>query len=94
MTGAADAMMDFPAGTIFSPYQVLRNISDEPISIKPKLFWMQGGASKAAALRRKPESCYAATSPGTKQPWAVRSAHSDLNHIGALFPFLRRQGGS
>ncbi len=48
MAGAADPMMSFPVGTTFTPYSVLRNTSDAPISVTPTLWWMQGGASHSA----------------------------------------------
>ncbi|MBV9759862.1 MAG: hypothetical protein JO340_04800, partial [Acidobacteriaceae bacterium] len=50
MTGLADPMMGFPAGTTFTPYSVLRNVSDEAISITPRLYWMQAGAAHSAKL--------------------------------------------
>lgn len=48
MTGAADPMMNFPAGTVFTPYSVLRNTSDQPLVVTPTLWWMQGSARSAA----------------------------------------------
>jgi hypothetical protein len=45
MVGAADPMMKFPAGTIFSPYSVLRNVSDSPAAVTPTLWWMAGGTA-------------------------------------------------
>jgi hypothetical protein len=50
MTGAADPMMSFPAGTTFTPYSMVRNISDQPIHATPTLWWMEGSAPKSAAL--------------------------------------------
>jgi hypothetical protein len=50
MTGQADPMLAFPAGTVFTPYSVARNISSQPIVITPNLWWMEGGAAKTAAL--------------------------------------------
>ncbi len=41
MAGAADPMMSFPAGTTFTPYSILRNISAAPIAITPTLWWME-----------------------------------------------------
>ncbi len=52
MSGAADPMMKFPAGTAFTPYSIVRNISDQPVSIALSLYWMEGGAAKAAQLQR------------------------------------------
>jgi hypothetical protein len=50
MTGTADPMMFFPAGTTFTPYSVLRNISERPLSFTPTLWWMEGGKPRSAAL--------------------------------------------
>lgn len=50
MTGAADHMMQFPAGTTFTPYSVLRNVSNAPLSLTPKLWWMESGAAHSAQL--------------------------------------------
>jgi hypothetical protein len=52
MAGAADPMMLFPAGTTFTPYSVLRNVSDAPVSVTPTLWWMEGGASHSIRLPR------------------------------------------
>jgi len=50
MAGAADPMMLFPAGTTFTPYSVLRNVSDAPISVTPTLWWMAGAVPHSAQL--------------------------------------------
>lgn len=50
MVGAADPMMRFPAGTTFTPYSVLRNISTNPMSVTPTLWWMQAGVAAFAPL--------------------------------------------
>jgi hypothetical protein len=50
MTGAADPMMFFPAGTTFTPYSVLRNVSDAPISLTPTLWWMEGAEPHSTQL--------------------------------------------
>ncbi|MGH9511694.1 MAG: Ig-like domain-containing protein [Terriglobales bacterium] len=50
MAGAADPMMLFPAGTTFTPYSVLRNVSSAPISVTPTLWWMAGGLPHSAQL--------------------------------------------
>jgi hypothetical protein len=52
MAGAADPMMLFPAGTTFTPYSVLRNVSDAPVSVTPTLWWMEGGVPHSARLPR------------------------------------------
>lgn len=51
MTGAADPMMRFPAGTVFTPFSVARNVSDQPVSVTPRIYWMQGGATRSARLQ-------------------------------------------
>jgi hypothetical protein len=50
MSGAADPMMNFPAGTVFTPYSVVRNISNEPASVTPRLWWMAGARAQSAQL--------------------------------------------
>lgn len=50
MSGAADPMLSFPAGTVFTPFSVIRNISDSSVSVKPHLFWMEAGKARSAAL--------------------------------------------
>ncbi len=50
MAGAADPMMLFPVGTTFTPYSILRNISDGPLLIKPTLWWMQAGSAHSAVI--------------------------------------------
>ena len=50
MMGAADPMMLFPTGTEFTPFSVARNISNEPLAIKPTVHWMQGGEAHSVML--------------------------------------------
>jgi Bacterial Ig-like domain (group 2) len=50
MSGAADPMMLFPAGTTFTPYSILRNVSDALLSITPTLWWMEGGRPHSSPL--------------------------------------------
>jgi hypothetical protein len=50
MTGAADPMMFFPGGTTFTPYSLLRNVSNSPISLTPTLWWMEAGIPRSAQL--------------------------------------------
>jgi hypothetical protein len=45
MAGAADPMMHFPAGTTFTPYAVLRDLSTQPISVTPVIYWMADGVA-------------------------------------------------
>lgn len=51
MTGAADPMMKFPAGTRFTPYSVLRNISGTPLSLTPMIWWMEDGQAHSARVQ-------------------------------------------
>ena len=50
MIGTADPMMNFPYGTTFTPYSVVRNVSDQPATITPTVWWMSGGTPKSAPL--------------------------------------------
>jgi hypothetical protein len=50
MTGEADPMMRFPAGTAFTPYFILRNITAQAYVIQPKLYWMENSAPHSLQL--------------------------------------------
>jgi hypothetical protein len=50
MTGAADPMMNFPSGTVFTPYSMVRNISDKAATTTPTVWWMSGGAPQSVQL--------------------------------------------
>ena len=50
MTGASDPMMNFPYGTIFTPYSLVRNISEQPVTVTPELWWMSGGSPHSSTL--------------------------------------------
>ncbi|HLK03908.1 MAG TPA: hypothetical protein VKT53_05665 [Candidatus Acidoferrum sp.] len=50
MTGVADPMMAFPAGTAFTPYSVVRNTSDQPATVTPTLWWMEASVPRSAEL--------------------------------------------
>lgn len=50
MMGAADPMMSFPAGTVFTPYSLARNISEQPFAVTPTLWWMQGAVARSYQL--------------------------------------------
>jgi len=50
MTGAADPMMQFPENTTFTPYSVMRNVSDQNATITPTLYWMRDGAAQSRTL--------------------------------------------
>ena len=47
MTGAADPMMHFPAGTVFTPYLVARNLAQQVITVRPTVYWMQAGTPRS-----------------------------------------------
>jgi hypothetical protein len=51
MTGEADPMMAFPAGTVFSPFSMVRNVGEQPALVTPSLYWMEGGAARSAQLQ-------------------------------------------
>ena len=50
MVSAADPMLLFPAGTRFAPYSVVRNVTGQPATVSPVLYWMAGGAASSAEL--------------------------------------------
>ena len=50
MTGAADPMLKFPAGTVFTAYTSVRNISREKVGVTPVIWWMRGAAPHSARL--------------------------------------------
>jgi hypothetical protein len=51
MSGAADPMMNFPANTTFTPFSVLRNVSNATLSVTPTLWWMQGGSAHSVRMQ-------------------------------------------
>lgn len=51
MSGAADPMMAFPAGTTFRPYSVIRNVSQQDIIIQPTVYRMEGSTAQSLGLR-------------------------------------------
>jgi hypothetical protein len=51
MSGAADPMMNFPAGTTFTPYSLLRNVGPQTASVTPSVYWMEGGSARFAQLQ-------------------------------------------
>ncbi|MCU1269955.1 MAG: hypothetical protein JWN74_1249 [Acidobacteriaceae bacterium] len=51
MTGSADPMMRFPASTVFTPFSIARNVSSQPISVSPTIYWMEGGKARSATLQ-------------------------------------------
>ncbi|MGB8476679.1 MAG: hypothetical protein WCE61_21570 [Candidatus Acidiferrum sp.] len=52
MTGAADPMMSFPNGTTFTPFSLVRNVGDVPVTVTPSFYWMLGGS--AVSSRQSP----------------------------------------
>lgn len=63
MTGAADPMMNFPSGTVFTPYSLVRNISDQPATVTPELWWMSGGSPQSTTLPQMTLSPHQTTNP-------------------------------
>lgn len=66
MTGPADPWMNFPEGTVFTPYSVIRNISTSPITAAPTLWWMQGDAPvsfQLPSIRVLPSQTYSVDMP-------------------------------
>jgi hypothetical protein len=51
MLGAPDPMMKFPSGTQFGIYLALRNTTEQPISIIPTLYYMEGAEVRKVALK-------------------------------------------
>jgi hypothetical protein len=52
MAGFADPMMLFPARTVFTPYSLIRNPTNEPIGITPVLWWMEASTPRSVRLPR------------------------------------------
>lgn len=50
MTGAADPMMGFPAGTRFSPYVALHNTTAEELRVAANVQYMQASQPKTAQI--------------------------------------------
>jgi hypothetical protein len=89
MAGAADPMMQFPAGTVFAPFSVARNVSDQPVSLSPSIYWMQGGAARSATLQ--PITLLPAESLSLDVPHLLASAGlQDFN--GSFNLILEAQG--
>lgn len=49
MVGNPDPMMEFPSGTKFTPYTILRNADSQPITVQPRLFYLTGKETKKVA---------------------------------------------
>jgi hypothetical protein len=89
MAGAADPMMHFPAGTVFTPYSVLRNIGTQPAIVTPVIYWMAGGTARSA---RQSAFTLAPLQTETLDVLALMS-HSGLqNFNGSLNLVLEVQG--
>src|SRR5262249_40401762 len=83
MTGAADPMLQFPAGTMFTPYFLLRNISDQPMTITPTLYWMDADGPKFTDLRSfflRPSQA-ASLNPGSLMSSSGVPANGSVNLI-------------
>jgi hypothetical protein len=84
MTGPADPMMSFPKGTIFTPYSVVRNISDQPITVTPTLWWMEDNAPRSArlsAITLRPYQTANLNVPDLLLKAGVKSAAADFNLV-------------
>ncbi len=82
MTGAADPMMRFPAGTIFTPYSVLGNASNQPLVVTPTVYWMQAGTSHSAQLQQvtlAPQSLSDLNAPGLLGAAGLTQFNGDVN---------------
>jgi hypothetical protein len=89
MSGAADPMMSFPAGTTFAPYSIMRNIADQPIRVSPTLWWMEAGTPRSAPLHSL------TVSPGQTQSLNMPAllASASLNNFnGSMNLILDVQG--
>jgi hypothetical protein len=51
MYGKQDPALKFPADTDFGIYLDLRNTTDEPIAVTPKLYYMENGVARVEPLR-------------------------------------------
>lgn len=84
MTGAADPYMNFPAGTVFTPYSVIRNISTAPISVTPTLWWMQGSAPASfqlPSIHLLPSQTYSLNMPALLASAGLKSFSGSLNLV-------------
>jgi hypothetical protein len=84
MTGAADPMMHFPAGTVFKPYSVVRNLATQPISVTPVLYWMQGGgalSSRLASFTLSPLQTKTLDVPALLSPSGLKDFNGALNLV-------------
>jgi hypothetical protein len=90
MTGAADPMMRFPAGTTFTPYSLLRNISDKPATVNPSIYWMEGASAHSANLH--PISLLPYQTQSLNVPLLLAS--NGLQHLNGSFDLVFEIQGS
>lgn len=84
MTGAADPMMAFPAGTVFSPYSLIRNPSSEAASVTPTMWWMDGASPHSAKLQSfvvSPSSIYSIDLPGMLKSAGLGNFNGSVNLV-------------
>lgn len=84
MTGQADPYMSFPAGTIFTPYSLLRNVSLSPITVTPALWWMQGAAPTSfqlPSIRLLPSQTYRLDMPSLLASAGLKDFSGSLNMV-------------
>jgi hypothetical protein len=92
MTGEADPMMRFPAGTRFTPYFVLRNLTGEAYSIQPKLYWVQNAASRSVQLPQVSIPPYAAMDLNLASLISASSLRDFNGSVNLVFDFQGSDG--
>ncbi len=84
MTGQADPYMSFPAGTVFTPYSMVRNVSLSPIMVTPTLWWMQGGVPtsfRLPSIRLLPYQTYSLDMPSLLASAGLKDFSGSLNMV-------------
>jgi hypothetical protein len=92
MTGEADPMMRFPAGTRFTPYFVLRNLTGAAYSIQPKLYWVQNEASRSIQLPQVSIPAYAAMDLNLASLISASSLKNFNGGVNLVFDFQGQDG--
>src|ERR1700728_434827 len=92
MTGEADPMMRFPAGTRFIPYFVLRNLTGQAYSIQPTLYWVQNAASRSVQLPQVSIPPYAAMDLNLASLISASSVRNFNGSVNLVFDFQGSDG--
>jgi hypothetical protein len=92
MTGEADPMMRFPAGTRFTPYFLLRNLTGEAYSIRPKLYWVQNAASHSIQLSQVSIPPYAAMDLNLASLISASGLKNFNGNVNVVFDFQGQDG--